>query len=295
MGKSVKIKEPSRVVFTMKTVSKNKHKYKSLNLFLLFFIDSYHSNIVCGFFNDHSIWTVKWHSFLFDQGPVFGFDLIAETHTRHSALNQYDELKSFTKKVSYLSLNRFNGIFHVILVPFLAIGILSNAWILHRTRKLEFAIDENFWLIFVFSQSIMKFNIFFISGETRIFRIKLLKHFFSVTVILVTSICWRLNDNGNFKILATASLCLCWWIQCEKSVTNMSKLSSSQTVSNIRHQYWYTPPFRLLSGHLKFTSKLLWFIFFHFPAKILCSSRLILYFEWHLRILVHSFLDSAFT
>ena len=141
----------------------------------MFFVYSYHCNIVCGFFNDHPIRTVKRYSFLFYQGPVFGFYMVAETHARHSTLNQKRYIAvGYRWLFSYLSCDSFNSIFHMIFIPFLSVGILRNAWILHRTRKLEFIIDENLGFIFVSTQSIMKFNVFFIGGKTRIFRIEFL-------------------------------------------------------------------------------------------------------------------------
>ena len=77
-----------------------------------------------------------------------------------------------------LSFGSFDSIFHVIWISFFSVGILSNAWIFHRTRKLKFIINVNFGFIFLFAQSVMKFDIFFIGGKTRIFCIKLLKQLF---------------------------------------------------------------------------------------------------------------------
>ena len=64
-----------------------------------------------------------------------------------------------------------------------------------------------------------------------------------VTVMLVTSLCWCLYDGDWFKMLVAESLCwrlfsLCWrFSQCIKSVTNISNLSPTHLVSNIRHQH----------------------------------------------------------
>ena len=52
------------------------------------------------------------------------------------------------------------------------------------------------------------------------------------TVMLVTTLCLWLHDNGSFIMLATESLC--WLLfQCKKSVFSM--LSPTETVTNIRH------------------------------------------------------------
>ena len=80
--------------------------------------------------------------------------------------------------IIYLSFSSFDSIFHVIWISFFSVGILSNAWILHRTRKLKFTVDVNFGFIFLFAQSVMKFDIFFIGRKTRILCIKLLKQLF---------------------------------------------------------------------------------------------------------------------
>ena len=64
-----------------------------------------------------------------------------------------------------------------------------------------------------------------------------------VTVMLVTSLCLWLYDGDWFEILVAESLCwrlfsLCWWFfPCIKSVTNISNLSPTHFVSNIRHQH----------------------------------------------------------
>ena len=55
--------------------------------------------------------------------------------------------------------------------------------------------------------------------------------------------CWWLYDGDWFEMLVAESLCwrlfsLCWWFsQCIKSVTNISNLSPTHLVSNIRHQH----------------------------------------------------------
>ena len=173
----------------------------------MFFINSYHSNIVCGFFNDHPIRAMERHSFSFDQRAVFCFYKVAETHTRHSTLNKNGELMlvdqfemlvkvnrwlirlfchqdlnsvpiKWESPIIYLSFGSFDSIFHVIWISFFSVGILSNAWIFHRTRKLKFTVDVNFGFVFLVSQSVMKFDIFFIGRKTGIFRIKLRKPLF---------------------------------------------------------------------------------------------------------------------
>ena len=61
--------------------------------------------------------------------------------------------------------------------------------------------------------------------------------------MLMTTLCWWLYDCYNFKMLAAESLC--WWLfqdvdahqWCPKSVSNMPKLSSTYSISNIRHQH----------------------------------------------------------
>ena len=64
-----------------------------------------------------------------------------------------------------------------------------------------------------------------------------------VTVMLVTSLCWWLYDGDWFEMLVAESLCwwlfsLYWWFSlCIKSVTNISNLSPTHLVSNIRHQH----------------------------------------------------------
>ena len=70
-----------------------------------------------------------------------------------------------------------------------------------------------------------------------------------VTVILVTLLCWWLYDGNCFQMLVAESLCwrlflLCWWFsQCIKSATNISNLSPTNLVSNIRHQHRCNPWF----------------------------------------------------
>ena len=57
-----------------------------------------------------------------------------------------------------------------------------------------------------------------------------------VTVVLVTSLCWWLYNGDWFQMLIAESLC--WrFSQCIKSVTNISNLSPTHFVSNIRHQH----------------------------------------------------------
>ena len=64
-----------------------------------------------------------------------------------------------------------------------------------------------------------------------------------VTVLLVTTVCWWLNDGDRFEMLVVESLCwrlfsLCWWFsQCIKSVINISNLSQTHLVINIRQQH----------------------------------------------------------
>ena len=68
-----------------------------------------------------------------------------------------------------------------------------------------------------------------------------------VTVMLVTSLCWWLYDGDWFQMLVAESLC--WRLffvmlvifQCIKSVTNISNLSQTHLVSNIRHQHRCNP------------------------------------------------------
>ena len=61
--------------------------------------------------------------------------------------------------------------------------------------------------------------------------------------MLVTSLCWWLYDGDWFQMFVAESLCwrlfsLCWWFsQCIKSVTNISNLSPTHLVSDIRHQH----------------------------------------------------------
>ena len=74
-------------------------------------------------------------------------------------------------------------------------------------------------------------------------------------MMLVTSLCSWLYDGDWFQMLVTESLCwrlfsLCWgFSQCIKSVINISNLSPTHLVSNIRHQHRgnpkssYDPPF----------------------------------------------------
>ena len=64
----------------------------------------------------------------------------------------------------------------------------------------------------------------------------------TVTVMLVTSLCWWLYDGDWFEMLVAESLCwwlfpLCWWFSQSESVTNISNLSPTYWVSNIRHQH----------------------------------------------------------
>ena len=65
----------------------------------------------------------------------------------------------------------------------------------------------------------------------------------SVTVMLVTSLCWWLYDGDWFQMLVADLLCwrllsLSWWFsQCIKSVTNILNQSPTHLVSNIRHQH----------------------------------------------------------
>ena len=65
----------------------------------------------------------------------------------------------------------------------------------------------------------------------------------SVTVMLVTTLCWWPHDGDWFEMLVADLLCwrlislCCWFSQCIKSVTNISYLSSTHLVSNIRHQH----------------------------------------------------------
>ena len=65
----------------------------------------------------------------------------------------------------------------------------------------------------------------------------------TVTVMLVTSLCWWLCDGDWFQMLVAESLCwrlfsLCWWFsQCINSVTNISNLSSTYLVYNIRRRH----------------------------------------------------------
>ena len=73
---------------------------------------------------------------------------------------------------------------------------------------------------------------------------QIVKFCLTVTVILVTSLCWWLYDGDWFKMLVAESLCwwlfsLCWWFsQCIKSVTNiLNRSPSSQTC----HQYIWSP------------------------------------------------------
>ena len=87
-----------------------------------------------------------------------------------------DDCDSF----SYLSCSSFNSIFHMIFIPFLSVGILGSAWILHRTRKLELIVNENLGFIIVSTQGIMQFNVFLIGRKTRIFRIEFLKQWFQI-------------------------------------------------------------------------------------------------------------------
>ena len=76
-----------------------------------------------------------------------------------------------------------------------------------------------------------------------------------VTVMLVTSLCWWLYDGDWFEMLVAESLCwrlfsLCWDLinvkighQHPESVTNISNLSPTHLVSNIRHQHRCNPIF----------------------------------------------------
>ena len=66
----------------------------------------------------------------------------------------------------------------------------------------------------------------------------------TVTVMLVTSLCWWLYDGDWFEMLVAESLCwwlfsLCWWFsQCIKSVTNiLNRSPTSQTC----HQHIWSP------------------------------------------------------
>ena len=68
-----------------------------------------------------------------------------------------------------------------------------------------------------------------------------------VTVMLVTSLFWWLYDGDWFENLMTKSFCwqlcsLCWWFpQWMKSITNISNLSPTHLVSNIRQQHRCNP------------------------------------------------------
>ena len=114
-------------------------------------------------------------------------------------------------------------------------------WPINNPRTIKFHLSLGKLTKYILLKLTIIDHWLWITGESNHHKVEFCQLLKTVTVMLVTSLCWWLYDGDWLEMLEAESLCwrlfsLCWrFSQCIKSVTNISNLSPTHLVPNIRH------------------------------------------------------------